>query len=134
MYRIMYMSTATKDFEGVELEKLLINAKKSNELINVTGLLVVKGRTFLQCLEGSKADVLSVYSRIKDDPRHKDIIELVEEDAHQRYFPDWAMGFKNIRNLTDIKSKKLIDFSLKDDNTFSTDDISQIFEEFVESS
>ena len=61
MFRLMYMSTANKDFSTNELESLLKNAKKSNENKNITGLLVVKGRTFLQCLEGEKSDVLNLF-------------------------------------------------------------------------
>lgn len=133
MYRLMYMSTANKDFSTKELEILLKNAKKSNEERNITGLLVVKGRTFLQCLEGKKEDVLSIYSKIKSDPRHKDIVDLVEEKATERYFPDWSMGFKNIKNLTNIESEVLRNFSNNDEIDFSSDYISQVFLEFVES-
>mgnify|MGYP001167482438 CR=1 FL=1 len=132
MYRIMYMSTTTKDFTDVELDKLLERSVKNNKARNVTGLLVVKGRTFLQCLEGKKEDVEYIYDKIQHDLRHKDIIELVEEDAKERYFPNWSMGFKNIQNLTNIKSQKLIDFSNKDKVNFSKEDIPQLFQEFVE--
>lgn len=133
MYRLMYMSTANKDFSTNELESLLKNAKKSNENKNITGLLVVKGRTFLQCLEGEKSDVLNLFNKIKDDSRHRDVIELLEEETNARYFPNWSMGFKNIKNLTNIKSEILRDFTLNDERSFSSNDVSEIFLEFVES-
>lgn len=133
MYRLMYMSTANKDFSTNELESLLKNAKKSNENKNITGLLVVKGRTFLQCLEGEKSDVLNLFNKIKDDSRHRDVIELLEEETNTRYFPNWSMGFKNIKNLTNIKSEILRDFTLNDERSFSSNDVSEIFLEFVES-
>jgi hypothetical protein len=127
------MSTANKDFSTNELESLLNNAKKSNENKNITGLLVVKGRTFLQCLEGEKSDVLNLFNKIKDDSRHRDVIELLEEETNARYFPNWSMGFKNIKNLTNIKSEILRDFTLNDERSFSSNDVSEIFLEFVES-
>lgn len=133
MYRLMYMSTANKDFSTNELESLLKNAKKSNENKNITGLLVVKGRTFLQCLEGEKSDVLNLFNKIKDDSRHRDVIELLEEETNARYFPNWSMGFKNIKNLTNIKSEILRDFTLNDERSFSSNDVSEIFLEFIES-
>lgn len=133
MYRLMYMSTANKDFSTNELESLLKNAKKSNENKNITGLLVVKGRTFLQCLEGEKSDVLNLFNKIKDDSRHRDVIELLEEETNTRYFSNWSMGFKNIKNLTNIKSEILRDFTLNDERSFSSNDVSEIFLEFVES-
>lgn len=113
MYRVMYMSVSTKDFSDEELERLLVNAEKSNRERNVTGLLIIKGRTFLQCLEGKKEDVEFIYNKIQNDYRHKDIIDLIQEDASERYFPNWSMGYKNIKNLTNIKSEKLRDFSKK---------------------
>ncbi|GGD36742.1 hypothetical protein GCM10012288_08530 [Malaciobacter pacificus] len=133
MYRLMYMSTANKDFSTNELESLLKNAKKSNENKNITGLLVVKGRTFLQCLEGEKSNVLNLFNKIKDDSRHRDVIELLEEETNARYFPNWSMGFKNIKNLTNIKSEILRDFTLNDERSFSSNDVSEIFLEFIES-
>ena len=132
MYRVMYMSVSTKDFSDEELERLLVNAEKSNKERNVTGLLIIKGRTFLQCLEGKKDDVEFIYNKIQKDDRHKDIIDLVQEDASERYFPNWSMGYKNIKNLTNIKSEKLRDFSKTEEFDFSEDYIPQLFQEFVE--
>lgn len=132
MYRVMYMSVSTKDFSDEELERLLVNAEKSNRERNVTGLLIIKGRTFLQCLEGKKEDVEFIYNKIQNDYRHKDIIDLIQEDASERYFPNWSMGYKNIKNLTNIKSEKLRDFSKKEEINFSSEHIPQLFQEFIE--
>lgn len=132
MYRLMYMSTATQDFSNEELEELLAISRKNNSLKNITGLLIIKGRTFIQCLEGEEKDVNFVFSKIKEDPRHRDIIELIEEDSNKRYFPKWDMGFKNIRHLTNIESSKLKDFSLEDLSSFQKEDISQLIKKFIE--
>lgn len=134
MYRIMYISTAIVDFTDDELNELLDVARKNNSKKNLTGLLVVKGRTFLQCLEGEKNDVLEVFEKIKNDSRHKDIFEIIEDESFDnRYFPDWSMGYKNIKYLTDIKSNKLKDFTYKKDfETLSKDYISEVFKEFIE--
>uniref|UniRef100_UPI0040484236 BLUF domain-containing protein n=1 Tax=Aliarcobacter sp. TaxID=2321116 RepID=UPI0040484236 len=134
MYRIMYISTAIVNFSDNELNELLNIARKNNSKKNLTGLLVVKGRTFLQCLEGEKNNVLEVFEKIKNDSRHKDIFEIIEdESSDNRYFPDWSMGYKNIKYLTDIKSNKLKDFTSKKDlETLSKDYISEVFKEFIE--
>uniref|UniRef100_UPI0040476E9E BLUF domain-containing protein n=1 Tax=Aliarcobacter sp. TaxID=2321116 RepID=UPI0040476E9E len=134
MYRIMYISTAIVNFSDDELNELLNIARKNNSKKNLTGLLVVKGRTFLQCLEGEKNNVLEVFEKIKNDSRHKDIFEIIEdESSDNRYFPDWSMGYKNIKYLTDIKSNKLKDFTSKKDlETLSKDYISEVFKEFIE--
>jgi len=133
MYRVMYLSTATVIFTDEELEILLEKARKNNREQNVTGLLIIKGRTFLQCLEGEKEKVEAIFKLIKKDKRHDSIIELIEENSDSRYFPDWSMGYKNINHLEDVKSQKLINYSdPSNSQKFSNDDISDIFKEFIE--
>ena len=132
MYRLMYMSTAVKDFTDNELEELLEKSRENNSKKKVSGLLIIKGRTFIQCLEGDEKEVLDIYSKIEKDERHKDLIELIEEDAEERYFPDWDMGYKNIRNLTNIESDKLKDLDLEDFSKFPKEDIPQLFKKFIE--
>lgn len=134
MYRIMYMSYATSELTNNELEIILEKSRINNHKKNVTGILIVKGSLFLQCLEGNKEDVLSIYDKILADSRHENIIDLVEEDTNTRLFPDWSMGYKNLKNLDVIKSQKLKDFSNKDEHDFKKDDISEVIKEFVLSS
>ena len=133
MYRIMYLSRAVVKFSNEELEELLLKARQNNSKRNVTGLLILKGRSFLQCLEGNKEDVLAIFKKIKNDDRHDSLIEVIEEEDSKRYFPNWYMGYKTINELDEVRTKKLIDFSeAKNINAFSNDDISEIFKEFIE--
>lgn len=131
MYRVMYMSTATRYMSDLELEELLEVSRKNNIKKNLTGLLIVKGRTFLQCLEGEEKDILEIYEKILKDDRHTDIIDLVTEDIDKRLFPQWTMGYRNLKSLEDIKSekiKKILDF---DELHLEKEDISDIIKEFV---
>lgn len=132
MYRLMYMSTANFDFSDKDLEELLEKSRKNNKEKSVSGLLIVKGRTFIQCLEGQEKDVLEIYEKIQKDERHRDLIELIDENAEDRYFPDWDMGYKNIRNLTNIESKKLKDFDFENLDHFPKEDILQLLKRFIE--
>lgn len=132
MFRLMYMSTAVYDFSNQELEELLEKSRKNNKEKNVSGLLIVKGRTFIQCLEGGKESVLSIYEKIEKDERHRDLIELIEENATERYFPNWDMGYKNIKNLTNIESDKLKNFDFENLDSFPKEDIPQLFKRFIE--
>lgn len=43
-------------------------------------------------LEGSRADVSSIYHRIATDPRHINLILLSCSDVRERLFPTWSMG------------------------------------------
>lgn len=131
MYRVMYMSTATRHISDEELESILEVSRVNNKKRNLTGLLIVKGRTFLQCLEGEKGNIVEVYEKILKDDRHDNIIDLIEEDSEDRLFPNWEMGYKNLKNLNDIKSpriKEIIDF---DEPNINREDIAEIIKEFV---
>lgn len=131
MYRIMYMSSATRTISDEELEELLRKAKIKNKQRDLTGLLIVKGRTFLQCLEGEKEKVLKVYNRILEDERHENVIELIEEDTETRLFPTWEMGYRNLKSLDDIKSKKIKEILSVKDLDIKKEDIAEIIENFV---
>lgn len=131
MFRIMYMSYASEPLDDIQLEEILEKARLNNLKLNVTGILIVKGSIFLQCLEGKKEDVLFIYNKILNDERHGNIIDLVEEDIENRLFPDWSMGYRNLKNIDMIKSQKLKDFSSIDNFELEEDDISEIINEFV---
>jgi len=133
MYRLMYLSTATVKFTDDELEALLATAQVNNQKKDVTGLLIIKGRSFLQCLEGTKEDVMFIYDKIAQDSRHDNIIQVFEDQDDERYFPNWSMGFKNFNHMDAVTSKKMIDFSkIENIENFSSDMISEVFKEFVE--
>lgn len=131
MYRVVYMSRATRAFSDKDLEKLLESSKKSNSEKNLTGILIVKGRTFLQCLEGEKNSVIEVYEKIKKDKRHNQIIDLIEEDTDTRLFPNWSMGYKNLRHSDDIKSDKIMEIINMDQLDIKKREIAEIIEEFI---
>lgn len=131
MYRIMYMSTATRNIPDEELEELLTKARIKNKERELTGLLIVKGRVFLQCLEGEKENVLEIYNTILKDERHENVIDLTEEDIKTRLFPSWQMGYRNLKSLEDIKSKKLKEILSVDDLNIKKEDISEIIENFI---
>ena len=133
MIRVMYTSAATKNIDETELLEILEKSRVNNSKKNVTGLLIVKGRTFLQCLEGEQDDVMSIYEKISNDERHTNIIDLLEEDISERLFPNWSMGYKNVKHLTDYNSDKLRSFETAEEFASSKDDVLEIFKEFIES-
>lgn len=131
MYRIIYTSRATRPISDLELEELLEVARKKNKQKNLTGLFIVKGRIFFQCIEGEKENVEQVYEKILADDRHSDIIELFEEDCASRLFPNWTMGYQNLKTFDDIKSEKFKKISSVDELNLKKDEIVEIIEEFI---
>lgn len=130
MYRIIYLSTAVNLFSQNELELLLDKSKANNSKLGITGLLITKGKTFLQCLEGPKEDVIKLYAKIQKDPRHK-VTLLIDEPTVDRLFPSWSMGYKNIENVTNIKSEKIKELMLSDLEHLKTQEVYEIFEYLV---
>ena len=92
MIRLLYISTARQEITAEMLADILGASRRNNALADVTGLLVVGGRRFLQALEGPQIAVQATYDRISRDPRHFAIVQLARDSISERQFPRWAMG------------------------------------------
>jgi hypothetical protein len=93
IHHLLYFSSATHDFGTDELHSLLSVARRKNREKGVTGMLLYRGRTFLQMLEGAPPAVLGIYQRIQADPRHEGLRIVSEGPLQTRLFPTWSMGF-----------------------------------------
>ena len=115
LYHLGYTSTATVPMSGADLWALLEFARAFNESKDLTGLLLHRQESFFQVLEGEKSEVLNLFERIKQDPRHTRVEILFEEDIEKREFIDWRMGFVQ---LDGIDVSRLPKFSryLQDDS------------------
>lgn len=100
---LIYLSASTVDFSHQDLRELLSKARENNSSLGVTGMLLFKGGTFLQVLEGQKEVVLALYNKISLDTRHTQITTVFQGVSPQREFPDWSMGFHDL-NSPDTKN------------------------------
>ncbi len=98
LYHIAYVSFSTKELSEHELEELLKVIRRKNEKNGVTGLLLYNDRSFIQVIEGEQEALIKLYNQINKDPRHENIVTLLEEPIKKRAFPDWSMGFRIINN------------------------------------
>ncbi len=98
MYFIVYVSSAAHEFRTPELLGLLDRARVNNARLGVTGMLVYKDGNFMQVLEGEEAVVRDLATRIGSDSRHRGLIRLIEGPQDQRQFPEWSMGFRDLRS------------------------------------
>ncbi|WP_281823288.1 BLUF domain-containing protein [Sphingobium sp. BS19] len=92
MKRLLYISTARSILPPSELDVLLTKSRKANAMADITGLLVVGGRRFLQVLDGPEEAVAETYARISRDPRHVALVKLHDKEVPMRAFGSWAMG------------------------------------------
>ncbi|MEE4252223.1 MAG: BLUF domain-containing protein [Alcanivoracaceae bacterium] len=96
MYQIVYVSTATKEYDKDELERILAVSRKNNSADGVTGMLCYHGGTFFQMLEGERDKVESVMARVAKDKRHYGVMVLLEQEVESRDLPDWSMAFNQV--------------------------------------
>lgn len=110
MRHIIYIcSAATKPSEQ-DLVNLLDQARTRNKRHNVTGMLLYEEDTYMQVLEGSHSDVGDIFASIQRDKRVDRMITLVDEAIDERDFPDWHMGFKDLRGAKPDELEGYCDF------------------------
>jgi hypothetical protein len=97
LFQIVYTSTATDSLDQAKLKELLKGSVRRNTQAGITGLLLFKDGCFMQVLEGEKTKAKALFAKIRRDPRHHRIIPLIQEPTRQRYFPDSAMAFQDLK-------------------------------------
>jgi hypothetical protein len=98
LHTILYLSTAVVKFTPGMLEELLQLSRARNAAHGVTGLLLYRDGCFMQLIQGPAEAVRSLYASIQRDPRHGEITTLQDEPCSQTDFPDWSMGFRDLRS------------------------------------
>lgn len=91
--QIVYVSTADHPMDSAELDALLVQARDFNRSHAITGMLLYMGGNFCQGLEGPEGEIEILMERIRNDPRHKEIRELLRAHTEEREFGAWSMGF-----------------------------------------
>lgn len=94
MYQLLYVSTSREPITQATVEEILAQSRRNNRRDDLTGLLIVGGRRFLQLLEGDRALVEAAYRRIQADSRHFAMVQLGAKDIDRRSFPEWQMGYR----------------------------------------
>lgn len=94
--RYMYVSTAVNDFSDDELFALANGARVRNVRKSITGVLLYKGGSFLQVIEGPIDAMDELVTRITSDHRHTFLEVLLDEHATRRFFADWEMRLCNL--------------------------------------
>jgi hypothetical protein len=95
MRQLLYVSNARRGFDQVELDSILMGARRNNVSHNVTGMLLYLDGAFMQVLEGQHEEVGSIYRRILEDVRHWGAQILLDREC-ARSFPNWSMGFERL--------------------------------------
>jgi hypothetical protein len=93
---VVYVSSATKHLEEDEILEILRVARRKNQELDITGMLLYRDGNFLQVLEGPASAVESLIQKIKRDHRHQGLILMSRKNIDERQFADWSMAFRNM--------------------------------------
>ena len=91
---LVYESRSVQPLAEADLFALLEQARRNNEPLGITGVLLHGDGRFVQVLEGTDDAVHEVFSRIATDRRHYAVRILADEPLAQRRFGDWSMGLR----------------------------------------
>jgi Sensors of blue-light using FAD len=99
LVRLLYASRCAEPVTQPLIDNILAQSRSKNPGLGITGLLCHGGEVFMQVLEGGRAQVNGLYSRIQTDPRHRDVQVLHFEEATERRFAAWTMGQVNLAKV-----------------------------------
>lgn len=99
LMQLIYASQAVHPMSDGELLEILQASRERNSQHNITGKLVYRNGVFLQVIEGEDSDLEPIWTSIKADPRHHNIVEIYYKPILERDFTEWAMGFANISGV-----------------------------------
>lgn len=89
---LAYISQTT--MSARDFMSLLRLSQAKNSVCDVTGVLMMRGTTLFQILEGPKDTVRDLYQTIGADRRHSNVYTLINEPIAKRRFSVWPMeGF-----------------------------------------
>jgi len=97
---LVYVSQAKAQVDDETVSGIVAKSRRYNADLGITGLLLyVPGRddrvgSFMQLLEGNKAEVEGLREKIFEDPRHHTKVVISRGTRESRCFPDWSMALK----------------------------------------
>ncbi|WP_018146618.1 BLUF domain-containing protein [Henriciella marina] len=91
MFKLAYVSVATKTLSSVDLQNILESAITNNRESDVTGILLFNGTNFMQVIEGPQKAVEKVFDQICKDDRHRNVVVIYRERTAVREFDEAPM-------------------------------------------
>ncbi|GAB3337778.1 BLUF domain-containing protein [Marilutibacter aestuarii] len=90
---IAYTSTVCRGLPPWAMDALLMDARRFNDDVGVSGVLFHHRGAFFQYFEGPAKSVDAVYGRIRAARSHDNIRELLRQSISRRQFSTWTMAF-----------------------------------------
>ena len=92
-YAISYVSTVNPGLSETEIQKALDFSKNWNNDNDITGILLYSQGNFFQVLEGEEQLLKDLFSRIKSDERHHNLIRIFQKEIPDIKFDGYEADF-----------------------------------------
>jgi hypothetical protein len=103
LFNLVYCSRASENVDAETVDHIVAVARRNNPAHGITGLLVFGSGMFFQWLEGPRASVLQLMSKLQSDPRHQSVVQLSQsEELRDRLFPDWDMELVGADHIREV--------------------------------
>ena len=130
-----YISNFARDLRKDSINELIDFVKEHNTKNNITGLLILKNKHFFQILEGDSEQIDRLFNKIKIDPRHKNIITLLDTKIEGKIFNDYNGGkFEIFQKYADMKKLYLYFNWIKNANYLPAEELIQLTTNFLKHS
>jgi len=97
VYKIIYVSKATKMFDMKNLNKIVEKSKYKNAQNGITGFLISSNNEFAQYLEGEEKEVKRLLKIVKNNRLHEQLTIVAEYNEKSRVFNEFSLGFWEIK-------------------------------------
>ena len=125
--RLVYISNSSlevgHDDIDNEIEDILREARRTNVLLDVTGVLLHTERRFAQILEGRRDTVMDLFGKIRHDLRHDEVRLVGLEAIEDRTFGTWAMAYAGRHTATAARFALLGGDRPDEDGEIGTDEV-----------
>ncbi|MDO9105394.1 MAG: BLUF domain-containing protein [Methylovulum sp.] len=98
LHCLVYVSLANQEMSDEHLKSMLAKARENNEKLGITGMLLYRDGFFMQALEGDEEKIDTLFKKIAQDSRHRDVLLVNKKPIRQRGFEKWTMGFNKINS------------------------------------
>lgn len=110
LHTLVYRSHVSDQLNPENLEPLMNQARRYNDLNRITGVLIFDAPCFFQILEGDRQQLFDLYyGDIRRDSRHTDIKLLLDEPIGSRAFLNWGSGYRTYNTTSATKTAQLND-------------------------
>lgn len=134
LVRLVYASRAIDPIDKKMLDTIMEQSRSSNVEAGITGMLCACEDTnsFLQALEGGRAQVNALYAHIVCDKRHQDVTLLAYDEIHERRFANWRMGRVDLSRVNPGLILRYAEHPTLDPMTLSSRQATALLAEFAE--